>query len=97
MPTKHDEVARRIARKRRAEYNKGPGPDISTPSIAIEVESETTIPDAGRQLQGFRKPVYVAGATRNATTSALEHYRNSTIGVMDESGNIVKRSSRKRR
>ncbi len=97
MGTKHNEVAKRIADKKGVTYNTGQGPDVQTSSQAIEVETESTIADAGRQLAGFRKPVYVAGASEKATKKALEHYKNSTIGVMDPNGRIIKRSTRKRK
>ena len=94
MGTKHDETANRIARKRHASYNRGQGPDVLTPGAAIEVETRNTVADAARQLRGFRKPVYVAGADQAATDAALERYADSTIGVMDPNGKIVKRSNR---
>ena len=78
-------------------YTPGQGPDVQTANQAIEVETESTIADAARQLAGFKKPVYVAGATKKATDLALDRYRDSTIGVMDPTGKIVKRSTRKRK
>ena len=96
MPTKHDTTAQRIADAKGAEYNRGQGPDIKAPRHIIEIETIDTIPDAAQQLQGYRGPVYVAGADDKATTAALEHYEDTTIGVMDSSGKILKSSSRKR-
>ncbi len=94
--SKHDKTAQHIAKNKGVSYNKGPGPDIKTPRQTIEVETTNTIDDAGHQLQGFRGPVYVAGADDEATQAALERYKDTTIGVMDSSGNILKSSSRKR-
>ena len=96
MPSKHDQTANRLARRRGVAYNRGPGPDVQTPGMIIEVETERTVPDAGRQLQGFQKSVYVAGATRKAALGALERFKTSTLGVMDPNGNILKRSSRRK-
>ena len=62
--------------------------------VTIEVETPETVGDAGRQLRGYRGPAYVAGTNRKAVRLALERYRDSTIGVMDNQGNIIKRSSR---
>ena len=90
----HATTANLIARKFNTEYNRGQGADIQTSNIAIEVETPDTIKDAGRQLQGHRKNVYVAVTNQNAVSSALEYYKNSTIGVMDNQGNILKPSSR---
>ena len=95
--SKHDAVATRIANKRRAEYNKGQGPDIVTADAAIEVETAATVKDGLRQLQGFRKPVYIAAADQKALDAALQATDGKTVGVMDEHGKIVRRSTRKRR
>ena len=97
MPSKHDQTASRgLARKDGVPYNRGQGPDVVSPSRAIEVETAETARDGLRQLRGFRKPVYIAGADTEATKSALEATRNTTVGVMDPRGNIVKRSTRRR-
>ena len=96
MPSKHDQTASRLARKDGVRYNRGQGPDIVSPRRAIEVETTETARDGLRQLRGFRKPVYIAGADPEATEAALEATRNTTVGVMDPQGNIVKRSTRHR-
>ena len=96
MPTKHDTTAQRIADKKGVSYNEGQGPDIKTSRQTIEVETINTIPDAGRQLQGHKGPVYVAGANDAATKVALEYYEDTTIGVMNSSGEILKRSTRQK-
>ncbi|MDE0016804.1 MAG: hypothetical protein OXU51_11490 [Candidatus Poribacteria bacterium] len=96
MATKHDKTAQRIAQKEGTSYNKGQGPDIKTSRQVTEVETIDTISDAARQLQGYQRPVYVAGEDDAATQAALEYYRDTTIGVKDPSGNILKSSSRKR-
>lgn len=97
MPSKHDIVANKIAKKEGVEYNKGKGPDIKTKDRGIEIESEGTIPDGLRQLQGFKKPVYIVGSTPKATKEALELTEGKTVGVMNEKGKIIKRSTRKRK
>jgi hypothetical protein len=72
MPTKHDSTATRIAKQKGVNYNRGQGPDIVTSREAIEVETADTVKDALRQLRGFRKPVYIAGADQKATEEALK-------------------------
>ena len=96
MPTKHDKTARDIANQKGVSYNQGPGPDVKTPRQVIEVETADIITDAAQQLQGYRGPVYVAGADVEAVEAALEYYDDTTIGVMDPSGKILKRSTRKK-
>lgn len=95
MASKHDEVARRIAQQHGTDYNRGPGADVRADHATVEVESDRTIADAGRQLQGHKGPVYVAGTNDRAVQKALERYGESTVGVMDAHGNIVKPSTRK--
>ena len=94
--SKHNRTAQRIADQKGVPYNQGQGPDIKTPQQVIEVETIDTIDDASRQLQGYQRRVYVAGADEAATEAALERYKDTTIGVMDPSGNILKSSSRKK-
>ena len=94
MDTLHDATAKRIARKFGVEYNRGQGPDIETRQLVIEVETNDTSREAYRQLQGFDKPVHIAGANLYATLSALVYTLRTTIGVMEPDGNIRKESSR---
>ncbi len=97
MGTAHDKTAERLAAKERVEYNRGQGPDVIGRNRVIEVETKNTVRDALRQLRGFRKPVYIAGADQAATKAALKASQSTTVGVMDPKGNIVKRSTRKRK
>jgi hypothetical protein len=90
-------AANRIARKFKAEYIPGPGPDIKSPKATIAVETEKTLSDAIRKLSGYRGPVYVAVTNKTAIYAAIEKYAHTTIGVMDNQGDIVKKSTRKKR
>jgi len=96
MSSSHNKTASRLARKNRVAYNRGQGLDVNTPRRAIEVETADTVRDGLRQLQGFRKPVYIAGADSKATRAALDTAKRTTDGVMDSRGNILKRSTRRR-
>lgn len=93
----HKRTARRIAKRYKTEYNPGKGADIQTDRVAIEVETADTVSDAVRQLQGHRKPVYIAGTDQATVDKALQRTKRLTIGVMDNQGNIIKKSTRKRR
>ena len=92
----HSGTANRIAHQLGVDYNRGKGPDVKAPDVTVEVETADTVADAARQLRGFRGPVYVAGTSQEAVNKALDQYGDSTIGVMDKDGNIVKPSSRRR-
>jgi len=95
--TTHDNVAKRIAKKFGVEYNKGKGPDVSTENEVIEVETADTVKDGLRQLRGFQKEVYIAGANKEVVEAALEATKDTTIGVMDKKCKILKPSTRKTR
>ena len=97
MATAHDRAANRIAKTEGTEYNKGQGPDVQTSTRAIEVETKDTARDGLRQLQGFKKPVYIAGADKQATEAAIKATEGTTVGVMNSQGKIIKRSARKRK
>ena len=96
MASKHDTTAQRIAKRLGGTYNQGQGPDIITREQATEVETTETVGDGLRQLKGFRKAVYIAGADAAATRKALETTDGTTVGVRDQNGKIVKRSTRRR-
>ncbi len=93
----HKATANRLANAHRTEYNQGKGADVSNKNIAIEVETEGTVAGGLRQLQGHKKPVYIAGTNKTAVDKAVELTKGTTVGVMDNQGRIVKRSTRKRR
>ena len=90
----HKATANRLAKKFGSEYNPGQGADIPANDIAIEVETPETVHDGMRQLRGYRKPVYVAGTNKSAVEKALEATKGTTVGVMDNQGNIIRKSTR---
>ncbi len=96
MDTPHDRTARRIAKKEGTEYNRGKGPDIKSRFGTTEVETEKTVPDAMRQLRGYKGPVYIAVTGKTILEKALEATEGTTVGVKDPQGRIIKRSRRKR-
>ena len=90
----HKAAANRIARRLGTEYNDGEGADVQGAGITVEVETPDTVDDGPRQLQGYRNEVYIAGTNQEAVEKALEKTDGTTIGVMDNQGNIVKPSTR---
>ncbi len=91
----HKTTSKKLAKKFKTEYNSGQGPDVQTNDKVIEVETFGTVKDGLRQLQGFQKKVYIAGVNKETVNKAIELTKNTTIGVMDKDGNIIKRSTRK--
>lgn len=92
----HKTTSNRIAQKYNVEYNDGEGVDIKSNRATVEVETPDTVNDGLGQLQGHRGPVYIAGTNQEAVDKALEATEGTTVGVMDNQGKIVKRSTRKK-
>ena len=92
----HKTTSNRIAKKFNTSYNNGKGVDIKSTQATVEVETPDTIGDAPGQLRGHRGPAYIAGTNKAAVEKALETTKGTTIGVMDNQGNIVKKSTRKK-
>lgn len=90
----HKTTANRLAKKYGTTYNKGKGADIKTPNIAIEVETPTTVNGGLKQLQGHKKAVYIAGTNQAAVDKALEKTKGTSIGVMNNEGKVIKKSTR---
>ena len=90
----HKTTANRIARKLGTE-TQSEGPDIKTPKMTVEVETPASMPEGLGQLRGYRGSVYIAGTNQEAVQKALDATANTTVGVMDNQGNIVKKSTRK--
>ncbi len=92
----HKTTAMRIARQLGAEYNPGKGADINASKMAVEVETPETVQEGIQQLQGYRKPVYIAVTTKEGVEKALEATQGTTVGVMNNQGEIVKKSTRRK-
>ncbi len=90
--SKHDQIANRIAKKEGTTYNEGQGPDVQGSRRVIEVAAhESDLQDSMRQLQGFRKPRYLATSS-DLLNEALEITKGTKVGVMGPTGRIAKRA-----
>ena len=92
----HKATANRIAKKLGEEYKGGQGVDVKSSRATVEVETLQTVKDGIRQLRGHRGPVYIAGTNKSTVEKAVEITSETTIGVMDNQGRIVKPSTRKK-
>ncbi len=92
----HKATANRIAKKLGTEYKGGQGVDIKSSRATVEVETLSTISDGLRQLRGCRGPAYIAGTNKATVEKAIEVTANTTVGVMDNQGRVVKPSTRKK-
>ena len=79
----HRVTADRVAKKFNTEYNPGRGPDIITKDVIIEVETPTTVSDAGQQLNGRKGPVYIAGTNQEAVDKARQTILDELRGEGD--------------
>lgn len=95
--TKHDQVAERLAKKFGTEYKSDKGIDLVTPTRVIEVETHKESLDQGvGQVVRSAKARYLA-VPKRIEQAALERTKGTGIGVMRETGYIVKKASRKRK
>lgn len=93
----HRRISERIARKNKAQYNSVKGPDIVTPTRAIEVGTDPSqVSTEMKQVARYRKARYVAGDAP-FVKAAVKATRGTGIGVMDSQGNIKKRARRRPR
>ena len=94
MSKVHDMVANRIAKKLKTFYNAGRGPDILKYPTVVEVVLASGVEKGLQKVNGFQGPTFLAGATPLAVDRAKKVARGTGIGVMDQFGKIVKRSTR---
>lgn len=88
--SKHDMIAEYIAKREGVEYNKGKGPDILGRRRVIEVAThESDLISSKKQLQGFKKPRYIA-INSALKKKAIESTKGTSIGVMDGRGRVIK-------
>ncbi len=90
------DVAKALAVKHGVKYNRGKGPDIRTDKITINVETARTLRTACGRLRGFRGPVYVACANDADIENAKGIIVGKTVGLMNNKGRILKKSTRGR-
>jgi hypothetical protein len=93
----HERVSKQIERKRNIKYNPGKGVDFNPANFAGEVEPNTQkLSEGMRQLQGYKKPSYLI-VPKDIVPEAIDRTKGTTVGVMDETGKIRKRSTRKKK
>ena len=94
--SKHDEIANKLAKKFKTEYKSDKGIDLVLNDKVIEVETKKNSLSQGiGQVVKSQKACYLAVNKMNIN-NALEATKNTGIGVMSETGRIVKKASRKK-
>jgi len=93
---KHDEIAKKLAKKFNTEYKSDKGIDLVLKDKVIEIETKkTSLPQGIKQVVKSSKPRYLAVNKINVN-NALKATKNTGIGVMSETGRIIKKASRKK-
>lgn len=93
--SKHDRIAKNLAKKYKTEYNEGPGPDIKAKNRIIEVvTNESDLYSSLDQVNRYQKLRYIA-TTPDLVKKAKEVTEGTGIGVMGSTGIIRKKASGK--
>ena len=94
--SKHDEIANKLAKKFKTEYKSDKGIDLVLKDRVIEVETKKDSLSQGiGQVVKSQKARYLAVNKININ-NALEATGGTGIGVMGETGRIIKKASRKK-
>lgn len=89
--SKHDQIAEKLAKKFNTEYRKDKRIDVVTKDRVIEVETKKNSLSQGiKQVQNSPKARYIAVNKINIK-NALDATQDAGIGVMSQTGRIVKR------
>lgn len=94
--SKHDEVANKLAKIFRTPYKSDKGIDLVTSTKVIEIEvKKSSLPQGINQVVKSQKARYLAVNKINIQ-NALEAAKGTGVGVMSETGRIIKKASRKK-
>lgn len=94
--SKHDVIAEKLAKKFGTKYKSHKGIDIVTKNRVIEVETKkNSIPQGIDQVQNSSKARYLAVNKINIK-NALKAAKDTGIGVMSDTGKIIKKAGRKK-
>ncbi len=94
--SKHDEVANKLAKKFKTEYKSDKGIDLVLPTKVIEVETQKAgILQGIKQVEKSQKARYLAVNKININ-NAIQATEGTGIGIMSETGKIIKKASRKK-
>lgn len=94
--SKHDEVANKLAKKFKTEYKSDKGIDLVLPTKVIEVETQKAgILQGIKQVEKSQKARYLAVNKINVN-NAIQATEGTGIGIMSETGKIIKKASRKK-
>jgi len=94
--SKHDEIANKLAKKFKTEYKSDKGIDLVLKDKVIEIETKKfSLPQGIGQVIKSQKARYLAVNKINVN-NALEATKGTGVGVIGETGRIIKKASRKK-
>ena len=94
--SKHDEIANKLAKKFKTEYKSDKGIDLVLKDKVIEVEiKKDSLSQGINQVVKSQKARYLAVNKIN-TNNALDATKGTGVGVMSETGRIIKKATRKK-
>lgn len=94
--SKHDEIANKLAKKFKTEYKSDKGIDLVLKDKVVEIETKkSSLPQGIGQVVKSQKARYLAVNKININ-NALEATKGTGVGVMSETGRIIKKASRKK-
>ena len=94
--SKHDEIANKLAKKFNTEYKSDKGIDLVLRDKVIEIETKKNSLSQGiGQVVKSQKARYLAVNKININ-NAFEETKGTGVGVMSDTGRIIKKASRKR-
>lgn len=94
--SKHDAIAEKLAKKFNTEYKSTKGIDLVTRDRVVEIETKKEgIYQGIKQVEKSSKARYLAVNKINID-NALEATQGTGIGVMGETGKIIKKAGRKK-
>jgi hypothetical protein len=94
--SKHDEIAKKLAKKFHTDYKSKKGIDLVTQDRVVEIETKKEgICQGIKQVEKSSKVRYLAVNKINID-NALEATQGTGIGVMGETGKIIKKAGRKK-
>lgn len=92
--SKHDQISEKLSSKFNTPYKANKGIDLVTPTRVVEVEVfKSTLDHGVKQVQNSSKARYLA-VPKRTEKAALKKTKGTGIGVMSETGKIIKRASR---
>jgi len=94
--SRHDEIANKLAKKFKIEYKSDKGIDLVLKDKVIEVETKKSSLSQGIGHVVKSQKVRYLAVNKINVSNALEVTKGTGVGVMGETGRIIKKASREK-